>query len=126
MHDSIKELVHSINLTKRIDISYQPEGIDQYCVSEDLHLAIYRIVQEGLNNILKYSQASLASIEIEKKQTELCVKIWDNGVGFDTDAKRQGIGITNMKTRAESLQALFKLTSSTGQGCTIKICFPLD
>lgn len=124
--DSIKELADSINLTRLLQIHYQPTGIDQYFVPEDLHLAIYRIVQEGLNNIIKYSQAQMACIEINKLDKELCVKIWDDGIGFDTTAKRSGIGITNMKTRAESLNATFSLTSAASKGCEIKICFPLD
>jgi PAS domain S-box-containing protein len=123
--DSIKELINSINLTKRLEIIYLPHGIDQYAASEDLHLSLYRIVQESLNNIIKYSDAQVASVEIIRQEGSLILKICDNGKGFDTSTKRGGIGITNMKTRAENLNASFRLTSAPGRGCQIEICFPL-
>src|SRR6478672_13568257 len=47
MQDSVRELVDSINLTRRLEIIYMPKGVDGCCVSQDLHLAVYRIVQEG-------------------------------------------------------------------------------
>ena len=125
LKDSIKELVASINLINRLAISYLCQGLDQCQVSQDLHLAIYRIVQEGLNNILKYSNAQVARIELIKYDRELCVKIWDDGKGFDPTAHRAGIGLTNMKTRAENLNGRFRLTTAPNKGCTIEICFPL-
>ncbi|SHE33474.1 PAS domain S-box protein [Flavisolibacter ginsengisoli] len=123
--DSIKELINSINITKRLEIIYLPHGIDNYTASEDLHTSLYRIVQESLNNILKYSGARIASVEIIRQEGSLVLKICDNGKGFDTSTKRGGIGITNMKTRAENLNASFRLTSSPGRGCQIEICFPI-
>lgn len=124
--DSIKELINTINLTKRLEIIYLHHGIDHFAASEDLHLSLYRIVQESLNNIIKYSDALLASVEIIRQEKSLILKICDNGKGFDTTTKRGGIGITNMKTRAENLNASFRLTSTPGRGCQIEICFPLE
>jgi signal transduction histidine kinase len=123
--DSIKELINSINITKRVEIIYLPHGIDNYTASEDLHTSLYRIVQESLNNILKYSDAQIASVEIIRQERSLVLKICDNGKGFDTSTKRGGIGITNMKTRAENLNASFRLTSAPDRGCQIEICFPI-
>ncbi|HWJ28241.1 MAG TPA: PAS domain S-box protein, partial [Flavisolibacter sp.] len=123
--DSIGELVDSINLTKRIEISYLPKGIDHISFSDDLHLAIYRIVQESLNNIIKYSNAQAAFIEIKADDVQLLLKISDNGKGFEVSQKSGGIGITNMKTRAENLNGSFTLNSAPGEGCQIEVCFPL-
>jgi PAS domain S-box-containing protein len=126
LKDSISELVSSINLTKRIEVSYRTQGIDHCNVSEDLHLSIYRIVQESLNNAIKYSGAKEASVAIRRHKGKLCLQITDNGKGFDTTASRQGIGITNMRTRAEHLNASFQLVSEPGNGCSILICFPVE
>jgi signal transduction histidine kinase len=124
--DSIKELVNSINAAKLLKIQLCLQGIEQATISEELHIAIYRIVQEGLTNILKYSKADRASIEMRVSGANLIVKIWDNGMGFDVQAKRTGIGITNMKTRAEHMNASFTIDSAPGKGCTIEIIFPFD
>lgn len=126
LQDSVRELVDSINLTKRLEVIYVPKGVDACCVSQDLHLAVYRIVQEGLNNIIKYSQAQMACIELFRRPGRLCLRITDNGQGFDTTARRMGIGITNMKTRAENLHGEFLLKSEPGKGCEIEISFPCD
>lgn len=124
LQDSIRELVDSINLTGRLEIIYVPKGLSDCSVSEDIHLAIYRIVQESLNNIIKYSEAHLVCIEIGKKGTNIFLKITDDGKGFDTGARRAGIGITNMRTRAENLNGSFLLRSEPGKGCEIEIAFP--
>lgn len=126
LQDSVQELVDSINVTKCLEIIYRPMGIDGNCFSEDLHLAVYRIVQEGINNIIKYSQASIAIISIFRMDDRLYLRIRDNGTGFDTKAKRMGIGITNMKTRAENLNGTFCLQSEPGEGCAIAIDFPCE
>ena len=126
LEDSIKELVSSINLTGRLEIIYVPKNLAMCQVSDDMHLAVYRIVQEGLNNIIKYSQAIIACIEITFEDQQLYLKISDNGKGFDTAAKRDGIGITNMKTRAENLQGTFQLKSAPGEGCEVTIVFPCE
>jgi signal transduction histidine kinase len=126
LEDSIKELVSSINLTGRLEIIYVPKNLAMCQVSDDMHLAVYRIVQEGLNNIIKYSQAIIACIEITFEDQQLYLKISDNGKGFDTAAKRDGIGITNMKTRAENLQGTFQLKSAPGAGCEVTIVFPCE
>jgi signal transduction histidine kinase len=123
LQDSIQELVDSINLTNRVRISCAFNGLDLFVVSEDLHLGIYRIVQESLNNVLKYAGADTVLIELNRKENELCLRISDDGQGFDTSIKRKGIGITNMRTRAENLNGSFFLSSAPGQGCTLRICF---
>ncbi|RYZ57109.1 MAG: hypothetical protein EOO14_11425, partial [Chitinophagaceae bacterium] len=100
------------------------KGLSDCRVSEDIHLAIYRIVQESLNNIIKYSEAHLVCIEIGKRGTSIFLKVTDDGKGFDTAARRAGIGITNMRTRAENLNGSFTLRSEPGKGCEIEIAFP--
>ncbi|RYD91427.1 MAG: hypothetical protein EOP50_14330, partial [Sphingobacteriales bacterium] len=124
LKDSIGELVASINLTHRVDISFETRGLKEKSVSEELHLAIYRIVQEGLNNIIKYAGAQTARISIRATRGKITLLIADDGKGFDSNGKRGGIGLTNMKTRAENLDGTFELQTEPGRGCTIKVCFP--
>jgi PAS domain S-box-containing protein len=124
LNDSIKELAESINLTGRLQIIYSIEDFNG-TLTQEVHLAIYRIVQEQLNNIIKYAAASIATIIIENKEQHLFLKITDDGKGFDTKTRWQGIGLNNMKTRAESLEGTFTLQSTAGMGCEIKVSIPL-
>ncbi|RYZ00863.1 MAG: PAS domain S-box protein [Chitinophagaceae bacterium] len=126
LNDSIQELVTSINLTHRLEITYSGCGAEECAVSEELHLAIYRIVQEALNNIIKYAGAKKATIGIHSTGAEICLHIQDDGQGFDAGARSSGIGLTNMKTRAENLHGSFELRTAPGAGCSIRVCFPVQ
>ena len=123
--DSIKELVDSINLTKKIEVKFSMTNPEHLPISQELHLAIYRIVQEKLNNIIKYADASLVSIKIEIKEKILQLVIRDNGKGFDLNNSLDGIGITNMRTRAENLNGSFTLESEPGKGCVVEVKIPM-
>ncbi len=125
LQDSIQELIDSIVVAGQIELLFRPYNIENLCIGKELHLTIYRIVQEGLNNIIKYADAKTAIISIRHFEGSLKVLIYDNGKGFDTKLKRSGIGITNMRTRAENMNGSFVLISTPGNGCTIKMEFPL-
>jgi len=125
LQDSITELVDSINTMGSLTVEYCLEDTNPELISEDLHLAIYRIIQESLNNILKYARAQKVFIKVKNCPESLILTIGDDGVGFDVNARRSGIGITNMKTRAEQLNASFSIESAPGKGCKIQICFPI-
>ncbi|ANE50727.1 PAS domain-containing sensor histidine kinase [Flavisolibacter tropicus] len=125
LQDSIKEAVESINLTNRFKIQYQTYNLENANVNQDLHLAVYRIVQEALNNIIKYADAKEVIIDIKNHNRKLCISIIDDGKGFDLTKKPKGIGLTNMKTRADNLKGSFKIKTSKGNGCAIDVCFPM-
>ncbi|WPO77826.1 sensor histidine kinase [Flavobacterium sp. KACC 22761] len=83
---------------------------------------IYRIIQEGILNIHKYSEASEAIIKIEMiddKTLKLSIK--DNGKGFDIVAEKKGIGLANIKERINSLKGHFEIISKRGRGTQITI-----
>jgi signal transduction histidine kinase len=90
-----------------------------------MHLAVYRILQEALSNILKHAEATAATVEILQNETLLYLSISDNGKGCETLASSSGIGITNMRTRAENLNGTFVIKSTAGKGCEIHVKIPL-
>lgn len=126
LEDSIRELVKSINITNKMELAYSIEGLQPAPLHEELHLAVYRIIQEQLNNILKHAEASYTVVNLYFGDNFLLLTITDNGKGFDVGAKRSGIGITNMRTRAENLNGIFEMISAPGKGCQLKVRFPLD
>jgi two-component system, NarL family, sensor kinase len=94
-------------------------------------LLIFRIIQEALNNIIKYAKASIITIRIELNDTDLKISINDNGVGFDIEKiyenKTVGkmSGLKNMKQRAEILSGKLNIFSTPGNGSTIEATIPL-
>jgi signal transduction histidine kinase len=64
-------------------------------------------------------------VELDMVLGLLILGVKDDGRGFDTGVKSNGIGITNMITRAESLQGTLHLKSSPGKGCELRVSIPL-
>jgi signal transduction histidine kinase len=94
------------------------------CLEQDLHLCMYRIAQEQLNNILKYAAASEAVISVSNSEQGLQLEVTDNGKGFDVNSRRNGIGFLNMKTRAENFGGTLDIQSTPGKGTKLLVVFP--
>jgi signal transduction histidine kinase len=86
----------------------------------------YRILQEALQNIRKYSNARNIFVTLSKIDNELKLVIYDDGIGFNPDKKRKGIGIKNIFTRVNSLNGTIKLLTQPGQGVAYNISLPLS
>ncbi|WP_426094734.1 tetratricopeptide repeat-containing sensor histidine kinase [Flavobacterium sp. DSR2-3-3] len=85
---------------------------------------VYRIIQEAILNINKYSNAKNCEIRIQKKNDNLLkLSISDNGEGFDIKNKKRGIGLNNMKERANSLKGQLNIESKIGEGTKIEVIF---
>ena len=86
---------------------------------------IYRIIQEALQNVNKYSEARHANVSIKKEEDNMVITVTDDGVGFDTNATAEGIGLKNLKKRSEALDGKIEIESRIGFGSTIKVEFAL-
>jgi signal transduction histidine kinase len=85
---------------------------------------IYRLVQEALNNAVRHSGARTAKVELERAGRRVCVRISDDGRGFDPKRTR-GLGILGMEERVKRLGGDFTVLSSPGQGTRIAADLPL-
>lgn len=95
-------------------------SVTEDAVPSSLKIVIYRILQEALNNIAKYSKADKVLISLHRKSDHLELAIADNGIGFDYQALPKGMGLIGMKERVELSGGYFALTSLPGKGTTIK------
>ncbi len=94
-------------------------------VAPDLALALFRIVQEALNNIGKHSKATMAAVCLSRERKGIVLSVSDNGIGFKLGGKRpsfgRGLGLGNMRERAESVGGFFEIHSTPGTGTTLKV-----
>ena len=88
-------------------------------------LAIYRIIQELMHNILKHAQATEASLSLSWQETLLLIAVEDNGIGMQEQG-RAGIGLENTKRRIAALQGSLELESSPGAGTSVYMEFILQ
>ncbi len=97
--------------------------IDWSLVSSDSKIHVYRIIQEALQNSNKYSKAQRCCVFIMKTGNKITIRIWDNGIGFNPEKVKQGIGLKNIKERTKALNGALKITSTSEKGTTIEIIF---
>ncbi len=95
-------------------------------VDDKFKVNIFRIVQEQLNNILKHAKATIVTIRLLQNKKSTILSISDNGIGFDTDKKRKGIGIENIKARATTYNGIADIISKPGQSCILNVTFPIS
>jgi signal transduction histidine kinase len=94
---------------------------------EQACLALFRITQETLNNIVKHAQATQATIRLRKTLEQVSLEIEDNGVGFEIPqdwlelARQKHLGLVGMRERAEALGGSLQVTSQPGQGTKIRV-----
>lgn len=122
--DSIRILIDDLAQIHTVKIEFYVEGIDKEEMSEKLQLTIFRIVQEQLNNILKHSKATQAVVRLTNLGNEVCLLITDNGVGWDMLKKKEGVGIINIKSRAQLYHGKVTITSKPGEGFSLEVSLP--
>ena len=126
LQDSVNELAESLLATNKIRITLRTDCISDLQVGQEVHLAMYRILQEHLTNVLKHSDARQVTVSFDVNEHMLSLIVTDDGKGFYLQKNRSGNGITNMMTRAENLNGTLTLSSAPGQGCTLLVQLPLN
>jgi len=94
---------------------------------ETISLNIYRLIQEAMTNVVKHSKATEAVIEVTCDGGEQCIfSVTDNGVGFDVNTVRRGIGMSSMSDRAKMIGGSFTLVSTPGRGTKVILKVPVN
>lgn len=120
---ALKDLLDNFKATGevRIQFEYNNEFINLDMLQKR---ALFRIVQEQLNNVLKHAAASQVSVVLNLEQGDIHLTITDNGKGFDPLQQRAGLGLNNMEARVKAFAGKIAIHSSPGNGCTVKAVLP--
>lgn len=97
--------------------------IDWSAITSDIKIHIYRIIQEALQNSNKYSKAVRCCVFLLKTGDKTTIRIWDNGIGFNPEKTKQGIGLKNIEKRVMAMNGTLKINSKIGKGTTLEIIF---
>jgi signal transduction histidine kinase len=113
--------------TEGIEFSFDVgSAVTDYTFTSIQGMNIYRIIQEAVNNALKYANASQISVKMELDSTteeDMLVIIKDNGIGFDENKIEAGNGLANIRKRARDLGGHLSLVSKNNEGTTIRVSF---
>ncbi len=104
-----------------IIFSVQNNIDDEYVFSSIKGISTFRVIQEAVNNAIKYAEASKIDIIINKNSDNLIFKITDDGKGFDINTVNFGNGLENMQKRIDEIGGKLSIESKLSKGTTIKI-----
>jgi signal transduction histidine kinase/Flp pilus assembly protein TadD len=121
---AVEDLAETLEESKKMEVEFVSHGIDSRLDSK-LEIAIYRIIQELVNNILKHSKATEITLQLVKGKKGLNVMVEDNGIGFDPEQTNKGMGLKNIASRADAFGGTMQIDSSLGKNTTITIDIPL-
>ncbi len=94
-------------------------------INDYLKVNLYRIIQEAIQNVIKHAKANKITINFDLNSNVLHVDVIDNGIGFNTNQKGNGIGLLNIASRTSKLKGTFKVNSKIKEGTTLTIKIPL-
>jgi len=111
----------SPNLTQNVS-----QNINWDKINNTVKINLYRILQEGLQNINKYAFAKNIHIELKGDKNHVFLSLTDDGIGFEVNKKNKGIGLQNMISRTHECDGIFEVKSSKGNGTSITVSIPLQ
>ncbi|HMH21462.1 MAG TPA: PAS domain S-box protein [Puia sp.] len=122
---AIRDIVEKINQSgKLLIILVSFQNLEEEKISPDIKLALFRIIQEKISNVLKHSQATELKISLDLYDNLVYLKLTDNGRGFDEAAIKKGLGLNNIQNRVEYYKGNMKLVTAPGKGCELSVQLP--
>jgi PAS domain S-box-containing protein len=112
---------------EELNVEFEEAGFDED-LPAPLSLALYRVAQEALTNVVRHARASRVSISLTKGYPCVIMEIEDNGRGISkqrTKAKTRGLGLVSMRERVEHMGGTFHLKSSPGKGTKVRVKIPI-
>jgi signal transduction histidine kinase len=95
-------------------------------IGTQIELAMFRILQELISNVVKHSKANLLTVQLVKLQTHVVLNVSDNGIGFDVEcSEKNGIGLLNIASRIDAIKGHLHYESAPGKGTTVTIRTPI-
>lgn len=116
---ALQELCESMS-NKQFNVQYEAYNISKK-IPFDVQLALYRITQESISNVIKYAQANNVIVQISQNDNSISLTIEDDGIGFDTSKVVYGLGIKNIKNRTKLINGVVDIFSAEGKGTTINV-----
>ncbi len=127
LEEAFKSLLKSFNITDAYQVSvYFDKSSRESVISQDIKLNLYRILQEQLRNIVEHAHCSIIELSVFIFDHHLHMRIADNGVGFNENDVQYGIGMANMKRRAELFAGKLYVQSQSRKGCEVLVKIPTE
>jgi PAS domain S-box-containing protein len=116
-----------LSAQQKVEIDFRHDNIPR-SLPKEVSLCLFRVLQEALQNAVKYSGVRHFTVELRGTSDEIHLTVSDCGTGFDKDQAlaRQGLGLISMRERVQMINGDFEIESERGQGTTIHVRAPLQ
>jgi two-component system, NarL family, sensor kinase len=120
---ALKDFCNSVDQSGAVQLTYQSFEMEEASIPAIVSSAVYRIIQELVNNILKHADATTALVQLVRKDNTLSITVEDNGKGFDTAILKTitGIGYLNLRNRVTYLNGTIDIQTAPGKGTSVNI-----
>lgn len=128
---ALEMLAHEIGQTNNLAIDFKLTGTERR-LKPAVELALYRLAQEALSNVVHHAQASMVALNINYSNQSVCLEVSDNGMGFAVPkspaefAPNRHYGLLGMQERAELIGATLNIHSELDRGTSVTVDMPLD
>jgi PAS domain S-box-containing protein len=128
---ALRELFSDIERTSQIEIRFFSRNLPTR-FDQDKELAIYRIIQEALTNVIKHARAKHVFVNLVKQGEVLSLSVEDDGVGFDQEeflnssARAGALGLLTMEERTIQCDGVFSIDSPPGKGTHVLVEIPME
>lgn len=126
LRDAVIELIQSYSILKEpvINLSIYAAS-EEKKIKMDKKTVLYRVIQELINNTLKYAKAGTIEIKFLIKNKTITLQYKDNGKGFDPEKVKKGVGLNSISSRIRFHKGSMELTSAPGAGTFIVVTMPI-
>lgn len=123
---AVQKLARNASGVNGLTIEVEDYGLEER-LDNLLEIAVFRVIQELVTNIIKHAKATQASIAINQYEDSLSIIIEDNGIGFNARQlpQKDGMGLSSIEKRIEHLEGTMEVDSTLGKGTHILIDIPL-
>jgi signal transduction histidine kinase len=123
LDSALRDFCNSVDQSGALQLTYQSFDIEESSISALTAGAVYRIIQELVNNILRHANATTALVQLVRKDGTLSITVEDNGKGFNTSILQtsNGTGYLNLRNRVEYLNGTIDIQTAPDKGTSVNI-----
>ena len=125
--ESVRWMIDTYFSGGRLSVKYWHGGTAAK-LDPELALAIYRIAQEALTNVVKHARADRVTVDLRLSPSQVSLRVRDDGCGFDPQhlSERSGLGLASMRERTEQLHGRMEIRSAPAKGCDLTVACPVE
>ena len=125
LESAVRGFCRELSTTHNFAIEFQSHKVPR-SLPDNIALCLYRVVQEGLQNVIKHSGVNGAKVELSANENELCLIVSDQGCGFDVAKSKHGksLGLVSIRERVRLVNGRISVQSQRGEGTRIKVHIP--